>query len=84
MATEQFYANPYSWDHTGFYFSTLEEYEAGRDKLNAAGCEEWELEYIDGDNAELFKTCSVSQLYPCIPDVRFKTLYDRVGSVSVL
>ncbi len=44
-----FYAQPYSIEHTGFYFDSLEAFEEGMEKLNARGCEEVEIQYIDGD-----------------------------------
>ncbi len=44
-----FYAQPYSIDHTGFYFDSLEAFEAGMEKLNAKGCEEVEIQFIDGE-----------------------------------
>ena len=58
---ERYFANPYSPDYSGFFFSTREEYEAKADQLRARGCEEWELEYIDGDEAQLFQACGVDQ-----------------------
>lgn len=45
----EFYAQPYSIEHTGFYFDSLETYEAGMKALNARGCEEVEIQFIDGD-----------------------------------
>lgn len=61
MADTTLYANPYNPDHAGFYFTDLTEYEAGRDRLNKRGCEEWEIDYVDGDDAELFRACGVDQ-----------------------
>lgn len=45
----EFYAQPYSIDHTGFYFNSIDTYECGMKKLNARGCEEVEIQFIDGD-----------------------------------
>lgn len=58
-----FYAQPYSIDHTGFYFEKLAEYEAGIEKLNARGCEEVEIQFIDGDTylAQLANAASIGQ-----------------------
>ncbi|MBT3039180.1 MAG: antirestriction protein ArdA [Candidatus Thiodiazotropha sp. (ex Codakia orbicularis)] len=50
-----FYAQPYSVDHTGFYFDSMEAFDAGMEKLNARGCEEVEIQYIDGE-------CGLSRL----------------------
>lgn len=44
----EFYAQPYSLDHTGFYFNSIDTYDAGMKKLNARGCEEVEIQFIDG------------------------------------
>ena len=59
MAT--FYAQPYSIDHTGFYFEDMTEFETGMDKLNALGCEEVEIQFIDGDDhqADLAKAAEI-------------------------
>jgi len=46
----EFYAQPYSLDHTGFYFNSLETFEHGMKKLNARGCEEVEIQFINGDD----------------------------------
>ncbi len=45
----EFYAQPYSLDHTGFYFNSIESFEAGMEKLNSQGCEEVEIQVIDGE-----------------------------------
>lgn len=44
-----FHAQPYALDHTGFYFEDITEFEAGMEKLNNRGCEEVEIQFIDGD-----------------------------------
>lgn len=46
----EFYAQPYSIEHTGFYFDSLEKFEAGMEKLNKKGCEEVEIQFIDGED----------------------------------
>ena len=46
----EFYAQPYSLDHTGFYFDSIENYESGMRALNKRGCEEVEIQFIDGDD----------------------------------
>ena len=58
-----FYAQPYSLDHTGFYFESLEEFETGMDKLNTLGCEEVEIQFIDGDThqAALANAAGINQ-----------------------
>ena len=71
MAT--FYAQPYSIDHTGFYFEDMTEFETGMDKLNALGCEEVEIQFIDGDDhqADLAKAAEINQ---ATVNVWFETL----------
>ena len=58
-----FYAQPYSLDHTGFYFESLEEFETGMEKLNKRGCEEVEIQFIDGEDhhAALAKEADINQ-----------------------
>lgn len=46
----EFYAQPYSIEHTGFYFNSIDKFEAGMEKLNHKGCEEVEIQFIDGDD----------------------------------
>ena len=59
----QFYAQPYSLDHTGFYFSSPEEYEAGMAALEKRGCEEVEIQFIDGEDhlADIAKAATIYQ-----------------------
>jgi len=58
------YANPYSLDATGFYFDSFEDYEAkattARDRFGNK-VEEFEIDYIDGDNPALFAAVGVNQ-----------------------
>ena len=46
----EFYAQPYSIEHSGFYFNSFENFEIGMEKLNKRGCEEVEIQFIDGAN----------------------------------
>lgn len=59
----EFYAQPYSLDHTGFYFDSIEKFEAGMKALNKRGCEEVEIQFIDGDDhqADLAKAAGIHQ-----------------------
>lgn len=65
-STEQttLYAQPYNLDARGFYFSSVADYEtksAGlRDRFGVP-VEEFEIQYIDGEDAELFETCRIGQ-----------------------
>ena len=57
------YAQPYSTEHTGFYFDSMEEFDEGMEKLNAKGCEEVEIQFIDGDDhhPSLFRAANIDQ-----------------------
>ena len=61
---ESYYAQPYSLDATGFYFTSLEDYnekaEALRDCFGNA-VEEFEIMFIDGDDGQLFSACGINQ-----------------------
>jgi len=56
----EFYAQPYSLDHTGFYFNSIDTYDAGMQKLNARGCEEVEIQFIDGDDHLVSLACAAN------------------------
>lgn len=59
----EFYAQPYSIEHTGFYFDSIEKFEAGMEALNKRGCEEVEIQFIDGEKhlCELAKSLPIHQ-----------------------
>ena len=62
--TNIYHATPYDISATGFYFKTYEEYAEKADShINAYGdpVEEYEIQFIDGDNHELFKALGVTQ-----------------------
>jgi hypothetical protein len=61
-----FYAQPYSLDAHGFYFSDYEDYTAKADALRDVygnPVEEFEIQIVDGDAEEvdLFTACGVNQ-----------------------
>ncbi len=58
----EFYAQPYSLDHTGFYFDSIEKFESGMKRLNKRGCEEVEIQFIDGDD-HLAKLASAANIH---------------------
>ena len=58
----EFYAQPYSLDHTGFYFDSIESYEAGIKRLNSQGCEEVEIQLIDADD-QLVSLASAARIH---------------------
>ena len=54
----EFHAQPYDMDKIGFYFSDLDSYNAG---VEASGAEEFEIQFIDGGDCEIFKACGIDQ-----------------------
>lgn len=58
-----FYAQPYSLDHTGFYFDSLEAFESGMAALEKQACEEVEIQFIDGEDhlVDLAKASDIHQ-----------------------
>jgi hypothetical protein len=59
-----FFAQTYSLDAVGFYFDTLEAYTGKSESLlDAFGnpVEEFEIQFIDGDDCELFLACRINQ-----------------------
>lgn len=55
------YAQPYSIAHTGFYFESMEEFNSGMERLNNSGCEEVEIQFIDGEthHSSVFNAASI-------------------------
>lgn len=59
-----YHATPYDIHATGFYFSDYDDYlKKAETHKNEFGdpVEEFEIQFIDGENAELFKALDVSQ-----------------------
>ena len=51
-------------DAQGFYFHSVEEFESKSEKLrDRLGCavEEFEIQFIDGEEADLFEACGINQ-----------------------
>ncbi len=59
------HATPYNRDASGFYFENATEYEAKAtmhvDRFGNL-VEEFEIQFIDGDDAELFEACGINQV----------------------
>ena len=74
------YAQPYNIDATGFYFHDADDYRTKSEGLRdcyGSPVEEFEIQYIDGDDAQLFEACGINQ---CNLDQWFddiETLDDR-------
>ena len=59
-----FHATTYNLEATGFYFESLDQYQAKSEcHLDRYGnlVEEFEIQFIDGDDAELFEACGINQ-----------------------
>ena len=59
-----YHATPYDISAMGFYFKTYEEYcQKAKKHTNAYGqpVEEFEIQFIDGDNYELFNALRINQ-----------------------
>jgi len=59
-----YHATPYDLSATGFYFKTYDDYtKQAATHRNEYGdpVEEYEIQFIDGDNCELFKALNVNQ-----------------------
>lgn len=63
-AESSYFAQPYNISATGFYFTDLEDYRAkaatAKDDYGMP-VEEFEIQYIDGDDAALFRAVGVNQ-----------------------
>lgn len=58
------YAQPYNHDAAGFYFDSLESFKAQSENLTdryGQPVEEFEIQYIDGDDSVLFDVCGINQ-----------------------
>lgn len=58
------YANPYNIDASGFYFNDADEFtEKSTNLTDRYGnpVEEFEIDFIDGDDAALFNACGINQ-----------------------
>ena len=64
VSGDAYFAQPYNLDAQGFYFRTLEDYErkaeALRDRFGNP-VEEFEIQFIDGDDGKLFEACGINQ-----------------------
>lgn len=58
------HATPYNIDAAGFYFESTADYKnKSESHLDRFGnlVEEFEIQFIDGDDAELFNACDITQ-----------------------
>lgn len=58
------HATPYNHDAAGFYFKSLEDYQSksenNLDRFRNL-VEEFEIQFIDGDDSSLFSACAINQ-----------------------
>ena len=78
------HATPYNRDATGFYFKNASEYEnKATMHVDCFGnlVEEFEIQFIDGDNAELFEVCGINQanLNIWFDEIEFLQGYEKAG-----
>lgn len=58
------YAKPYNLDAIGFYFDSMEAFTSQSENLTdhyGQPVEEFEIQYINGDDAQLFTACGINQ-----------------------
>ena len=78
------HATPYNRDASGFYFENATEYEAKAtmhvDRFGNL-VEEFEIQFIDGDDAELFEACGINQanLNVWFDDIEFLQDYEKAS-----
>lgn len=89
---KSYYAQPYSLDAQGFYFTDFADYEAKAEALRDCwgnAVEEFEIQFIDGSGEEcdLFQACNVNQanleaflaVLDEVPDYQLSALYYLCG-----
>jgi hypothetical protein len=88
--TTTLHARPYNIDATGSYFEGMDEYQdKALNRLDSYGrhVEEYEIHFIDGDDAALFEVCGIDQSnlnvwfndVECLQDYEKINLYYLVG-----
>lgn len=64
ICTETFFARPYNPNAQGFYFEDADEFQDEAEALrdtHGNKVEEFELQYINGNDGALFEACGISQ-----------------------
>lgn len=83
------HATPYNRDAAGFYFTDAHDYEAKSTvHVDRYGnlVEEFEIQFIDGDDAQLFEACGINQanLNIWFDDIEFLNDYEKVNLYYLL
>lgn len=78
------HATPYNRDAAGFYFESAMDYEAkSTTHVDRYGnlVEEFEIQFIDGDDAQLFEVCGINQanLNTWFEDIEFLDDNEKVS-----
>jgi hypothetical protein len=78
------HATPYNIDAAGFYFENMANYQSKSEKhLDRFGnlVEEFEIQFIDGDDAELFAACGINQasLNTWFDDIELMQDFEKVN-----
>lgn len=78
------HATPYNRDATGFYFTDAHDYESKSTvHVDRYGnlVEEFEIQFIDGDDAQLFEACGINQanLNIWFDDIEFLQDHEKVN-----
>lgn len=78
------HATPYNRDASGFYFDSAIDYETKATlHVDCFGnlVEEFEIQFVDGDDAALFEACGINQanLNAWFDDIEFLQDYEKVS-----
>jgi hypothetical protein len=82
--TTTLHATPYNIEARGFYFEAIDEFEVKSTcHLDRYGniVEEFEIQFIDGLDAQLFEACSINQanLNTWFNEIEFLKDYEKVS-----
>ena len=78
------HATPYNLDATGFYFEGMDDYQdKANNHLDSYGSpvEEFEIQFIDGEDAALFEACGIDQsnLNTWFDEIEFLQDYEKIS-----
>lgn len=78
------HATPYNIDAAGFYFTNAQDYETqAATHIDRYGnlVEEFEIQFIDGDDAQLFEACRINQanLNTWFDDIEFLADHEKIS-----
>ena len=84
VSGDAYFAQPYNLDAHGFYFRTFEDYERKADALRdryGNPVEEFEIQFIDGDDGALFDACGINQsnLSTWFDDIEGRDEHEKVA-----